>query len=249
MSGTQLEETYRYSIDSRIRFSEAGEDLRLSLGALINYFQDCSTQHAQDRGVGIPYLKKLHQAWIMVSWQIVIGELPLLGDPVRTSTWAYAFQDFFGKRNYILTDPDGREYVRANGIWVLMDMDTGRPVRIDDATVNAYGVGPKLDMEYSSRKIRVASKGEPQEAFCIGRHHLDTNHHVNNGQYVTIAAEYLPEGFRIHKLRVEYRMQGKLGDEVVPYVSSGEGQIVVSLCNPGGNPYAVIEFLEGGNHL
>ena len=240
---------YRYSIDSRIRFSEAGEDLRLSLGALINYFQDCSTQHAQDCGVGIPYLKNLHQAWIMVSWQIMIDSLPVLGDPVRTETWAYAFQDFFGKRNYRMTDPDGREYVRANGIWVLMNMDTTRPVKIDDATVNAYGVGPKLDMEYSSRKIRFASKGEPQEAFFIGRHHLDTNHHVNNGQYVTIAAEYLPETFRIRQLRVEYRMQGKLGDEVVPYVSAGDGQIVVSLCNPEGNPYAVVEFRGRGGDL
>ena len=32
-----------YSFKSRVRYSEVGEDKKLSLNGIINYFQDCST--------------------------------------------------------------------------------------------------------------------------------------------------------------------------------------------------------------
>ena len=121
-----------YSFDSRVRYSEAGEDMFLTPGALIDYFQDCSTLHTQDCGISMDYLKELGFAWIMISWQIRISKMPKLGDPVRTKTWAVSFRSFFGDRQYTLEDPAGGEYARAFGIWVLMDMVKGKPVRVPD---------------------------------------------------------------------------------------------------------------------
>ena len=50
----------------------------------------------------------------------------------------------------------------------------------------------------------------------VQEYHLDTNHHVNNGQYVRMATAYLPETFAIRELRVEYRSQAMLGDTIRP---------------------------------
>ena len=36
---------------------------------------------------------------------------------------------------------------------------------------------------------------ESRDAFEVHEYHLDVNRHVNNGQYVQMAAEYLPEDF------------------------------------------------------
>ena len=40
-----------YTFDSRIRYSEVGEDKRLTLISLVDYFQDCSTFQSEDLGI------------------------------------------------------------------------------------------------------------------------------------------------------------------------------------------------------
>ena len=77
---------------------------------------------------------------------------------------------------------------------------------------------------------------------AIAHHHLDTNHHVNNGQYVRMAQDYIPEDFSIHQMRAEYKKQAVLGDVIVPEVSYDQGKWIVSLCDEKKNPYAIIEF-------
>ena len=98
-------------------------------------------------------------------------------------------------------------------------------------------------MEYAPRKIALPEKLDPQEAFSIQKHHLDTNHHVNNCQYVRMAADYLPEGFAIHQLRAEYKKQAVLGDVFYPRVSRGDGKVIVVLGDEKNEPYAVVEFI------
>ena len=41
-----------YSFDSRVRYSETGENGRLSIRGMIDYMQDCSTFQSEDAGVG-----------------------------------------------------------------------------------------------------------------------------------------------------------------------------------------------------
>ena len=74
----------------------------------------------------------------------------------------------------------------------------------------------KLDMDYAPRKIALPEEMEKKESFLIVKHHIDTNHHVNNGQYVQMAMEFLPDDFQIVQMRAEYKKAALLGDVVVP---------------------------------
>lgn len=58
-----------YTFDGRVRYSEVGEDGCMSLESLLNYFQDCSTFHSEDIGLGMDYLKGLGQVWLLSAWQ------------------------------------------------------------------------------------------------------------------------------------------------------------------------------------
>lgn len=234
----------KYEFSGRIRYSEVDENARLTLNGLVNYFQDTSTFQSEHLEVGIRYLKERHLAWILSSWQIAIRRLPRLCEPVTSQTWAYDFKSFYGMRNFALLDGNGEMAACANSIWVLFDTQQQRPVRVPQEMGNLYGKEPKLEMEYASRKISAPEGGLPEEAFLIGKQHLDTNHHVNNGQYIIWAQEYLPEGFRIRQMRADYRMQARLHDEVTPVVSRLENQVTVQLCDTAGKPYAVVEFLS-----
>ena len=114
----------------------------------------------------------------------------------------------------------------------------------NEAMRKGYAADKKLDMDYAPRKITVPEGGQLLEPIVVKKHHLDTNHHVNNGQYVNIAMEYLPDDFLIHQMRAEYKKQAFLDDVLYPYVVSVESCYVVSLQDEEGRPYVSVEFLQ-----
>ena len=98
-------------------------------------------------------------------------------------------------------------------------------------------------MEYAPRKIKMEGEGNRETPVVIMKHHLDTNNHVNNGQYVLIASECLPDGFEIGQMRAEYKRSAVLDDVIVPEVFSKNSVYTVSLnSEKDGNPFAVVEF-------
>lgn len=173
-----------YEFESRVRYSEVDERQDLTLHGIINYFQDCSTFQSEELGLGIGYLAERHRAWLLSSWQIVIDKVPVFGEKIRVQTWAYGFKAFCGDRNFCILDEAGNKIVRANSLWIFVDTETGRPVKPDKEQLEGYPLGERLEMDYAPRKIALPEEMEQRESFSVLRHQLDTNHHVNNGQYV-----------------------------------------------------------------
>ena len=233
-----------YKWDGRVRFSEVGEDKRLTLDSVVNYFQDCSTFQSEDLGNGMEAVEALHRAWVLSSWQIVVNEYPKLGEQITTGTWPYEFNRFLGGRNFIMYGSDGRVIAYANSLWTYINTENGRPVRVEEEIINKYVQEPKYDMEYADRKIALPETMESMTEFFVEVHHLDTNHHVNNGQYIKMAGVYLPQGFEIAQMRAEYKKSALLGDKICPKVFAEDGKVVVSLEDEAGNPFTVVEYLR-----
>jgi acyl-ACP thioesterase len=93
-------------------------------------------------------------------------------------------------------------------------------------------------MKYAPRKLPDMEGGDVMESFTVGRQNLDTNHHVNNAQYVAMALECLPRAVRPAELLVEYKKQAYLGDTISPAVKRTEDGYAVSLRALSGEPYA-----------
>ena len=236
----------KYEFHSHVRYSECGEDGRLSLKSVVDYFQDTATFQGEHLGIGVGYLKKQNIAWILTSWQIITDHFPKLAEPVTAQTWAYDFKNFYGLRNLVLLDGEGRKAAWANSVWVLMDMKRMRPVKVPPLLLEKYGSDEPLEMEYAPRKIKEPETGEEMTPFAVVKTHLDTNHHVNNGQYIEMARTYLPEKFDLYETRVEYKAQAHLGDMICPKVSTEDGVVTVSLRDEEGRSYCVVRFAERG---
>ena len=230
-----------YRFDSRVRYSETDERGCLSITGIMNYLQDCSTFHSEDVGGGLAYLNEHHQAWWLSSWQIVIDRYPRLGERIVMGTWPYERKGIYAYRNFTIQDLKGGYLVRANSVWFLFDTKAGRPVRVKEEDVKRYG-GPeeRLAMDYAPRKIALPEKYEEREPVLVMKHHIDTNHHVNNAQYVEIVRELLPDDFCITELRAEYKKAAVLGDSMIPQVCRTEEGYGAALCDMDKNPYAMI---------
>lgn len=232
----------KYYFDSRIRYSEVDEDLHLTLHGLINYFQDCSTFQSEDLGVGVKYLEKEGKLWVLTSWQIRVNRYPVLGERVRVGTWATGFRGFTGMRNFVMETERGEILAAAYSVWAYMDLKAGRPVRVTEDAVQVYGTEEALELGYEGRRIALPEEMKTFDPVTVHPHHLDSNHHVNNGQYVAIAAGYLPAGFEVKGLRAEYKQQARLNDVMTPQAAERDGAYVVALNDRKGRPYVVVEF-------
>lgn len=236
-----------YSFESRIRYSETDSEGNLSLEGLLDYFQDCSTFHSEDLGLGVEYLKENKMVWVLSSWQIVVERFPKLAEKVNVGTFPYDFKGCFGYRNFFMTDEKGTYLAKANTMWTLLDTERFKPLHPNALMLEKYALEERLPMDYAGRKIVLPAESEAQEPITVRKQHLDTNHHVNNVQYVRMAMEFLPEDFDIFQMRAEYKKQALLHDVLVPRVvcekeENGQERWIISLQDMQGGIFVNVEF-------
>ena len=237
-----------YTFDSRIRYSETDETGALSLLGVINYLQDCSTFQSEDIGLGVEYLEEKKRAWLLSSWRIVIDRYPVLGERIKIGTWATSSKGIYGYRDFVIMDQDGNYLVRAESIWFFCDTEKMVPVRVMPKDVAAYGNEEALDLGKAPRKILIPEEYEEGIPVTIATHHLDTNHHVNNAQYVDIAREAVPCTKMVKGIRADYKKAAVLGEILVPRVTkTGEDEWTVVLADEAGEVRAVV-WLQYGEH-
>ncbi|MDR0949447.1 MAG: acyl-[acyl-carrier-protein] thioesterase [Lachnospiraceae bacterium] len=231
-----------YTFEGRIRYSECTSDECLSFSSLLDYFQDCSTFQSEDLGVGIRFLKERNLIWVLASWQIEVIRMPHLLEEVVIGTFPYEFKGFLGTRNFCMMTKNKEYLAKANSIWSLVDLKTQKPIAAPSYLLEKYVLEPKLSMTYLPRKIILPPNETLEEPIVIKKHHLDSNNHVNNGQYINMALEYLPDGYQFGTMRAEYRKQAWLQDVLYPCHAQEENRFIVSLRNEEGIAFCNVEF-------
>ena len=233
-----------YQLSSKVRYSEADSNEKLTYAALLNYFQDSSTLHSETLGASGHSLYENKMAWILSFWQIRIEDMPTLSEDIVVSTWPYDTKGLFGMRNFCMETAEGKRLACANSIWVLINTDTGRPMKIPAEVSALYPDEPKLEMDYCERKIAIPTEFEEKAPIRVAKYFIDTNCHMNNGKYVMVAEEFLPADFAVKEIRVEYKKAAVLNDMLYPRVTITENEVTVVLTDAEGSLYATVLFMK-----
>ncbi len=237
-----------YTYNTRVGFSQVDTDRLLKMESLTALFQDVTCFQGEEIGVGFDYLEPMGQAWILNSWQIDVKRFPKFNEKITIGTFPTGFKSFIGTRNFIVKDENDETIVMANSVWTFMDMIKMRPAKVTEEFIQKYTLEEPLPMEYADRKIVLPESEEwivtEKEPIKVREHYLDSNMHVNNGQYVQIAAGFLPKGIKHNQMRVEYRNQARLGDMIIPVVYNKDSDCIVALCDVEKKPYAIVEAVQ-----
>lgn len=233
-----------YSFDSVVRYSEIDESGRLSILAILNYLQDCSTFQSESFGKGMGYLKDNAMAWWLSNWQLEIIERPKLCDKISICTFAYDFKNIYGYRNFAIRDDKGAYLIKADSIWFCYDLKTNKPRKPYDEDIKLYlGNGnARFDMPATKRKLEPVQDADIVGDIVITRQYIDTNHHVNNAYYVEIAKDALPSNFDIKYIEVQYKTAAKLGDRLISKLGLRDGAYIVELMSDKDESFAVVSF-------
>ncbi|MBR5666271.1 MAG: acyl-[Lachnospiraceae bacterium] len=218
-----------FEMDEIVRYSQTDGQLRLTVPALLDFFQDAATFQAEEAGVGVDVLNAHGLGWFLVSWNVEINRLPRHAEKIVVGTFPYRFNSRFGNRNCYIKTPDGEYLAKADSIWAMMDKKQGRIVPIPDFVGKAYTVEDPLPMEYAGRKIALPEAMEDGEPIPVISEHIDFHGHVNNSKYLAMVTDFMPKG-ELSGFRVEYKGQTRRGDILVPRFATEGNRTFVSLC-------------------
>ena len=232
-----------YSEEIRVRYSEVGENGILTPVAIVNYMQDITMIHSQTLAGEHKILKEEEECWVLSGWQIDILKEVESFDKIKLCTSPYDFKGPMGLRNCWLESLEGEKLVVANSFWTFIDLKKMMPKKVTKEVAERYEpLCDKIDMEYTPRKIKVPDMVEKRPPIEVKYSQIDTNHHVNNCQYVATALEVLGLRDGICRIRTEYKKSAVLGDVFYPYVNEENGNYVVDLRDAEGTSYAIIAF-------
>ncbi|SER42125.1 acyl-[acyl-carrier-protein] thioesterase [Lachnobacterium bovis] len=233
-----------FQMRETVNYTEIDTEKRLTMSALLDYFQNCSINHSEDVGVDLDFLKKENLGWIISSWQIKINKMPKFKDEIIIKTWPYEFKAFYGYRNFLVTNDLGEHLVEANSIWVLLNTDARKPV-VDSAKImEKYKLEPKLEYGDKKRKLKVPTEYEEKDPVKVPSFFIDTNGHMNNVKYVLLADTYLPNDFSVGELKIEYRKEAMLDDVLYPRLTYNNDEVDVVFATEEGKPYAILKYIK-----
>lgn len=237
------EQAAPFEYDFYVRYSEVDHRGLMTLPAVVNAFQDCSTFQSEVLGVGMRWLKQEHRGWALIHWHITIDRYPALCEHITVGTFASHFRGVTAQRYFYLRDDNGNFIAKGNSSWVFLNVETGKPARIESRFVDPYGTHEPLTMPSESRRVALPKSVEFRDSVIIRRGQIDTNEHVNNAEYVQMALEQLDREVDPHALRVDYRHAAVLGDIVRPGIGRNEeGHLVITLDDGSDTLFAAVEL-------
>jgi len=234
-----------YSFSSTVRYSECDERGRLSIPALVNYLQDCALFHTESLGHGINYIAQFHVAWYLAAWQIQIERRPVFAENLTVSTWCHSISTTLAGRSFCIANDKGEELVKADSLWFVFDTQRMRPVRVPKDEYVYLSDDERIDLPPTQRKLKVSGTGEAQGPVVVSEEHLDTNHHVNNGQYIAIAdhiIRHVDEDFEPRTVLAQYKLAATLGDTMVPQLYREADGYAIDLAQPDGTTFAIVRM-------
>jgi medium-chain acyl-[acyl-carrier-protein] hydrolase len=198
--------------------------------------EDIAITQSEERGVGLDYYHEKQVAWMLTRWKIDFFKLPKFNQTVKLLTTPRAFRGFYANREFEFYDESDELIIKANTLWVFVNIATRHPIKIPENMYNHYGITDD-DMKKFSRLDVVPAAGRIDESrnFQVYFKDIDTNRHVNNTLYIEWAIETMPEeikmSHRMNSLKVNYIKETNLGDKITSNLQlDNSGKNIHALC-------------------
>jgi medium-chain acyl-[acyl-carrier-protein] hydrolase len=190
----------------------------LSLYSLFNRFQEIAGAHATYLDVGYAMLQKAKLAWVLSRIKVQIHSLPRWGESVRLATWPKGIDRLFALRDFSLTNTKKKPLVQATSAWLLIDIESGRPRRIETLPIDLQFPLAIHAIQDPLEKISVPVGLEQVFEKPIWLSDMDINRHVNNAQYAKWVTDCFSDSWfhhrRMKSIQINYLEETMLGDTV-----------------------------------
>lgn len=216
-----------YSYNLKVDFSDVGENNRLSNKGILRIMQEVAGLNSDAKGYGLNDTPKTGLAWLILNWKLKVFSRPKWNTNLTIKTWTRSKNPLFSYRDLEIYDDENNIVAIATSKWILFDVNKKAITKLPQEVQESFNC---IDKSVFSEKIKEKLK-EPESSklilkYKIQRRDIDTNHHVNNLNYLDYAYEALPEGvysnMNFSNIEIMYKHEAKLGDTLSIFYSHTE---------------------------
>jgi len=206
----------------------------LSLIGFANYLQDAASSHADQLGLGYDFLIKKNQAWVLRQLKIETFDRVCWKDQIFIETWPKLPDGLLAYRDFRVSDAAGHMLARASSSWLLIGLDSRRPVRMHNEMFRNYRFREENVFEERFRSMPKISEGKKKYETTVHYSNLDMNRHVNNVVFIqwVMDAFYMDHTFDSFPnfFEIQYSHEVFMGDAIGIYEQAvTEGKWIYSI--------------------
>ena len=195
---------------------------RLKPTSFMNMAQEAAGRHAVHLGFGYDDLIKTNTAWILSRVHVEFVDTPKWREEITLNTWHKGLNRLFFLRDFLITDNEGRERVKATTSWLVLNLETRRLVRdpnlMEDGTVCSENV-----IETPADKVQMPKDVEAElvRTHLVSYSDIDTNGHTNNAMYMqwsmNVVGYEITSSRPVKEFTINFNHETKAGDHVEIY--------------------------------
>lgn len=149
---------------------------------LCSYFQEVASEHALRLGVGYQQLEAQRMFWVLSRLLLQVEKMPAWHEEITIETWAKGTKRLFALRDFRVRNAAGEVLCTATSYWLILHMDSRRPVRPDPFFSRLKHQEDAVKTE--ADKLEEASREAELYRLQVQYADLDHNRHVNNLRYI-----------------------------------------------------------------
>ncbi len=202
----------------QVRSYEVDGHGRLRPVTLLNYLQDAAGLHTLKLGVAVSQLRARRLTWVLSRYHVRFHAYPATGARLEVRTWPSARQGLFALRDFEVSDAQGRIVITATSSWVLLSLESRRPVRLAEHLPDYPTMGRRAISD-GFPTLPVVERTDLELPFRVRFGDLDFNGHVNNTVFADWALETVPSetirDWRPASVEIGYRAETFYGDRII----------------------------------
>jgi acyl-ACP thioesterase len=177
----------------RVPYYGLDENEKMKPGTLLDIFQEAAALHADSVGIGVGDLIRRGLTWVLRRYRVDFLGYPGRGE-LTVKTWFEPRRNLMSVRRFEARTGNGDGVASAWSAWIVVDLERGRPVRLDRSLPGAYFSSADPTGEPVEDAIPAISEdfGFERE-FSVRRSELDLNGHANHTAYFDWALESIPD--------------------------------------------------------
>lgn len=187
-----------------------------TLPVLCNLFQEIAGNHAAANRFGFFDMIKLNRMWVLTRLRVEIDKYPQWNDEIFIETWVKFRKSLFTEREFLLTNKKGKKLAGARSGWMLLDLNTKRPVSVEDFPVSIEMFPDDSAVKHPLKKLDTVKKSDMHYNREVRFQDIDVNMHVNNVKYLEWFLSAFPYEFRkthnVKNFEINYKAEMKFGD-------------------------------------
>jgi len=217
----------KYTVKTSIASYQVDQFRKVSLCSLLELMLESAWYDSTNHNVGFSQLKGKHLFWVLSRLYVEVIHYPLWLDKISITTWYSGTDGIYAFREYLITDDKGNTLLKANSLWLVLDLETKKVV-----VLKKFNDFPAPDGGYVCRlprKIRLKEKAEDIHFSPVLFSDLDVNKHLNSVRSLERIIDHFGIDFlnknEVESLEINYLKEGHSGDFLAVSVNKKDENI------------------------